>query len=132
MGGVTSKDMNLTELSQQIHGNNVKKGFYTKDKEVASILMLIVSELSEAMEQDEKLNYYGNKREIIRIDSSDKLERQAQIEAFENHVKDTFEDKLANSIIKILDLAGYLEIDIHSHLVEKLKYNHENNLLQEH
>jgi len=41
------------------------------------------------------------------------------------YVKDTFEDELADTIIRILDLCGYLGIDIDEHINLKMAYNRE-------
>lgn len=42
---------------------------------------------------------------------------------FENHVKDTFEDELADTMIRLLDLCGAMDIDLEWHISQKLKYN---------
>jgi hypothetical protein len=50
--------MHLNEISKQIHENAKAKGFWDKDRNHGEMLMLIVSEVSEAMEADRKDNYY--------------------------------------------------------------------------
>ena len=42
---------------------------------------------------------------------------------FEENVKDTFEDELADSIIRLLDLSAMLDIDIEFHITQKMRYN---------
>lgn len=42
---------------------------------------------------------------------------------FETYIKDTFEDELADTVIRILDLCGARGIDIERHINLKLKYN---------
>jgi NTP pyrophosphatase (non-canonical NTP hydrolase) len=42
---------------------------------------------------------------------------------FQAHVKDSFEDELADALIRILDMCGGLGIDIQRHVEEKLHYN---------
>ena len=42
---------------------------------------------------------------------------------FENTIKDTFEDEMADTVIRILDICGKMKIDIEWHIVKKLEYN---------
>jgi NTP pyrophosphatase (non-canonical NTP hydrolase) len=42
---------------------------------------------------------------------------------FAKDVKDTFEDELADAVIRIADLCGYLNIDLESHIKAKMRYN---------
>ncbi len=45
--------MDLTKFSEEIHESSKQKGFYTSDKkQLGTMLMLIVSELGEALEAD--------------------------------------------------------------------------------
>lgn len=129
--------MNLTELSKEIHQDNKKKGFYDEQKEIGTILMLIVSELGEAMEAYRKSNIYidneifnstsecRNKIKIKKVykDIISTKKNLPQLLYFERTIKDTFEDEIADTIIRLLDLCGYLDIDIESHIKTKLEYN---------
>lgn len=111
-------NMGLNKLSKEIHDNAVAKGFYDKPKEVGTLLMLAVSELSEALEADRK----GRKTKTSvgwLIDENDMRFRSF----FEEGVKDTFEDEMADTIIRVLDMCGYLGIDIESHVEAKMRYN---------
>ncbi len=104
----------MNELARKIHENAKKKGFYDKPREVGTLLMLVVSELSEALEAD-RLNKRANMGKYH--------QGIAYGNVFEAYVKDTFEDELADSIIRILDLCGYLNIDIENHIKAKMRYN---------
>lgn len=42
---------------------------------------------------------------------------------FESKVKNTFEDELADVLIRVFDLCGWLGIDIQRHLELKMHYN---------
>lgn len=53
------------------------------------------------------------------ISSSEEIEE----EAFEKYIKNTFEDELADVIIRTLDICGYLNIDIERSVLAKMKYN---------
>ena len=105
---------NINELAQKIYENAVKHGFYDEKREIGTLLMLCVSELSEALEADRKMMY------SVMIDS---INEENFKEDFEFSVKNTFEDELADAIIRILDLCGYMNIDIEEHIRLKMKYN---------
>jgi NTP pyrophosphatase (non-canonical NTP hydrolase) len=42
---------------------------------------------------------------------------------FENYIKNSFEDELADVVIRIMDLCGYLHIDLEAHILAKMQYN---------
>jgi NTP pyrophosphatase (non-canonical NTP hydrolase) len=136
-------DKTLNELRNEIHENAVKHGFYDVESEIGRLgidnrtaikhaffaqkIALIHSELSEALDADRKnnpakLNMFELLQSInqgnhtIGNDEFDKL-------SFEEVVKDTVGDELADVIIRVLDLCGYLEIDIEKHVELKMKYN---------
>lgn len=111
--------MNIQEISKQINYNAHAKGFWDKGVDVPEKLMLIVSEVSEAMEAD-------------RVDKRCLPQLAAEVvtmgdEMFERHfkgdVKDTFEDELADTAIRIFDLAYEMGIDLSSHIEAKIRYN---------
>ena len=96
------------------------------------MLCLIHSEVSEALEADRKSHYYQN------IDESKKWYIKGLADAnygktftdendfkdqFEFSVKNTFEDELADVIIRVLDLCAFKGIDIESHIKAKMRYN---------
>ena len=104
----------LNQLRDEIHENAKNKGFWDKEREIGTRLMLCVSELAEAMEADRK----------GRVANLDKFYKGiAHGDIFETYIKDTFEDELADTIIRILDLCGAKGIDIEKHIELKMKYN---------
>ena len=111
--------MDLTVFSEEIHEGNKQKGFYNGDKkQLGTMLMLVVSELGEALEADRHsleadLNYYEG---LLNA----KHDFQT---AFKEAIKDTVEDEIADAIIRLLDMCGYFHIDIQKHINLKLKYN---------
>jgi len=113
--------VNLNELAKQIHTKQVEKGFYEKPREIGTLLMLIVSELAEALEADRKNKHSPN---IDYLTDSWCAENKVIFkESFELAVKDTFEDEIADAMIRLFDLVGNLNIDIEKHIELKLKYN---------
>lgn len=114
-----TKDMKtLNQLRDEIHEYAINKGFWDKEREIGTRLMLCVSELAEAMEADRKDRYAD--LELIEKDKEDFIDFKW---SFENSIKDTFEDELADTIIRILDLCGAKGIDIEKHIELKMKYN---------
>lgn len=109
----------MNKLRDEIHENAKAKGFYDNEREIGTLLMLIVSEIAEAMEADRK-GYRA-----IKIDFVEKQEGESFVNHFRDKVKDTFEDELADTIIRVLDLCGYMDIDIDRHVALKMRYNRE-------
>ena len=109
----------LNEIGKEILEINIANGWCDKQHEVGTYLMLIVSELSEAMEADRK-GKYTEQNSIYNLDlNSDKKFK----EIFETNIKDKFEDEIADTIIRCLDLCARKNIDIDRHIQLKLKYN---------
>lgn len=118
--------MELNKLASQVYADNAAKGFWddsSKDvkdkKDVALKLMLITSELGEAMESHRKgkfadIDIYEHEMEVFPAMYNDN---------FENRIKDTFEDEVVDALIRILDMAGGYGIDLDFHVEKKLMYN---------
>jgi len=111
--------LNLTELSKQIHENNKLKGFDASKENVGQSLMLIVSELGEAVEAHRNNRF----ADMVNYPSAISTKSELFKEHFKLSIKDTFEDELADSIIRLLDLCGALNIDIETHVKLKTEYN---------
>lgn len=119
----------LTELAVDIFKDNSKKGFHEVSKEKGTLLMLIVSELGEALEADRK-KYYSRPINpkvlntiLEELTSGDGVLTKRGIESFEAYIKDTEEDEIADAIIRLFDYAGKYNIDIGTHIMLKLAYN---------
>ena len=125
MESTLTQTPSLTTLANTIHNGNVKRGFYDEPKEVGTVLMLIVTELAEAMESYRSNNSIASDRmETLEWDSKeDEPFTTEDINQFKLVVKDTFEDEIADTIIRLFDLCGWMNIDIHKHIMLKLKYN---------
>ena len=110
----------LNSASVEIHQDAKHKGFWDSERETGTLLMLCVSELAEALEADRK----GKFANVKLYEAVDQTGRQSH-DAFscESTIKDTFEDEIADTIIRLLDLCGARGIDIEKHINLKLKYN---------
>lgn len=121
--------MSLNELSKQIYLQNKQKGFWDKEVNIGEKLMLIVTELSEALESNrgrkKELNREIFEKTLINENYYENIENKNLVfkNAFEAYVKDSFEDEMADAIIRMFDLCGGLNIDIDWHIEQKLKYN---------
>ena len=134
-----SNKKSITELVKKAHENAVNKGFYESpiygtpgvdDKNVGELLMLITSELGEALEAHRKGNftkfeypYNLLSKEKLIADLQSKDKNRIASDAFESIIKDTFEDELADVAIRLFDLCGYLNIDLERHIELKMGYN---------
>lgn len=114
--------IDLNKISNAIHKGNVKQGFYDEPKSIPELLCLIHSELSEALESDRKDRKCSLSTNslltLIKTNDTGYYKNQFKLE-----VKDTFEDEIADALIRLFDLCGYLNIDIDKHITAKLKYN---------
>jgi NTP pyrophosphatase (non-canonical NTP hydrolase) len=113
--------MNLNKLSEDIYAANKAKGFWDQERNVGETLMLVVTELAEAMEVHRKTG-------DIRINSASKRTVENVSEdlfpsTFVMLSKDTFGDEIADALIRIFDLAGGFGIDLDFHVSQKLRYN---------
>ena len=99
--------LSLTSMTTEIHAAQIKAGWYknpqtgrTIDRNVMEMLMLIVTEVAEAAE--------GFRKTLM----DDKLPHRPMLEV-----------ELADTLIRIFDLAGYQGLDLGGAMVEKLIYN---------
>jgi NTP pyrophosphatase (non-canonical NTP hydrolase) len=97
----------LNAMAHDVHQANVDAGWWTdlatgqrKDRNVGELLMLVVSEVSEAME--------GHRKGLM----DDKLPHRTM-----------FEVELADVFIRIFDIAGAHKLDLDGAVREKLAYN---------
>ena len=76
--------------------------------------MLVITELSEAVEADRKGLYARRKvfEDWIILMDDPKTKDEEFIYAFKSNIKDTVEDELSDACIRLLDLAGSLDISL--------------------
>jgi NTP pyrophosphatase (non-canonical NTP hydrolase) len=116
--------MNIKEIATEIHSVNVEKGFWPEDKKsrnVGELLMLVTSELGEALEAHRKSAFADVEKYKAALEAVDGSIMPAA--HFKTHMKDTFEDEIADAVIRLLDLAEGLEIDLEFHIRHKVDFN---------
>jgi len=125
----------INAASEAIFQANKKQGFWGKDgkdprlaRNYGEMLMLVVSELGEAMEahRKDKFASWNAYNSIIKATPEDATEAEALLlkrQAFKTYIADSMEDEIADAIIRLLDMAGGLGIDLFRHINAKLDYN---------
>lgn len=109
----------LNSLAKTIYLDNKAKGFHETERNKGEELMLVVTELGEAMECVRKEWYADWDAYDTHIaDDGNKFEA-----VFQATIKDTYEDEIADAIIRLLDICGSRGIDIEKHIIHKLNYN---------
>lgn len=108
----------LNEYAKNYYETTKSKGFWDKPRNIGEMLMLITSELGEAMEAHRK-NRFANKEGF----ESDINKGVSLKEAFEKNIKDSFEDELADVLIRVFDMAGGQGVDLDYHVNIKNGYN---------
>ncbi len=112
----------LNELAKEVYRRNIEKGFYEKEKNIGEMIALMHSELSEALEADRKGRYANADNETWSVLAGSPDESSFS-DLFVDTVKDTFEDEMADLFIRLMDICGYLGIDIEHHIEAKMRYN---------
>lgn len=113
---------NLNELRDKIYTNAKLKGFWDQERNIGEALMLIVTELAEGLETHRKTGTIKLVDEMVKKSMSEMTDDEFK-EHFALMVKDSFQDEMADALIRILDLCGGLDIDIDWHVAAKMRYN---------
>lgn len=98
--------MNLNKLRDKAYQCAVAHGWHAENLSDEHFLCLVISELMEAVEADRKGNHADT-------DAFNKYYNCVNFkENFERQIKGTVEEELADSCIRLLDLAGLRSVDL--------------------
>ncbi len=115
----------INELAKEIHENAKSKGFFDEPKNIGEMLCLIHSEVSEALEADRKDHYYIG--DVRSVNGDHPFGERSDImfkQAFEScGIKNSFQDELADIMIRVMDLAAFKGIDLEQHIKAKMRFN---------
>ena len=108
-------------LPKQFNNSDIERmkiAFYNEK------ISLIASELGEATEAMRNGKFFdGNKEGLETMFSLMKNDTFKFQTAYMTHIKDTFENELADSFIRLCDLCYKMNIDIESFVKLKMEYN---------
>ena len=96
----------LNRYAKGCHERAVGKGFYNTPHSVGHHLMLAFGELHESIEAD-RIGKWA-KLDHDTIDTLQRIEGAPYAQMFLREVKDTVEDELADAVIRLLDLLGWI------------------------
>lgn len=119
--------MNINTLIELSHATAKEKGFWDSERNLPELLMLTVSELSEALEALRK--EHKSSPDIVTslynsyVEDPHPMDIETFKNEFQNHVKNSFEDEIADTAIRLFDLCGGLGIDLETHILLKINYN---------
>jgi len=124
--------MKIKETIEKAHSMAKQKGFWEEEKRnIPQALLLIISEVSEATEALRK-DHYADKAAVESLSQDLELDRTDEEfllkainwkTSFEQGVKSSFEDEIADVAIRLFDLCGGLGVDLEKHIELKMMYN---------
>jgi len=92
-----SNGFTIKEMVEKCYANSKEKGFWEASMNIPEKVMLVVTELAEGVEAYRHGKVTGE--------------------------KDCFAEEIADAMIRICDIAGYLEIDLEREIMTKMNYN---------
>lgn len=96
----------LSYYAKKCHNRAVSKGFWDEPHSVGHYLMLAFGELHEAIEAD-RIGKWA-KLDPNTIGTLHSIEGAIYVQEFLRLVKDTVEDEIADAVIRLLDLLGWM------------------------
>lgn len=124
-----NQSMNLNEWAREIHANAVDHGWWESDRELPEILMLIVSELSEALEEaraGRPMVWYSCMFDGEPCAENTVCDHLASTECdvgYRHEKPEGIAVEVIDALIRILDWCGKEGLDVEALVREKHEYN---------
>ncbi|MCZ2726244.1 nucleoside triphosphate pyrophosphohydrolase family protein [Bacteroides caccae] len=121
-------NIDLNSLRDRAYKTACEHGFHDKELSNKHLLMLVITELSEAVEADRsnnwnrraKVDWFKKRIETSRIckglDPEIPKERGYEV-AYNETIKGSIEEELADAVIRLLDLAGLRNFDLNDRII---------------
>lgn len=104
----------LNDLKNQAYITACDHGFHDKEHSDNHFLMLVITELAEAVEADRKGKYGDADKFIEAMNVYKAGDIPICFESYFNkYIKDSVADELADAVIRLLDLAGLRDIELY-------------------
>ena len=104
--------MDLNELKKEAYETARAHGWHDEKHSDEHCLMLIVTEIAEAVQADRKGKYAQRRMFEINAYTPQPHPEQHWMFIFEKFIKGSLEEELADIVIRCLDLAGLREIEL--------------------
>lgn len=103
----------LNDLKNQAYITACDHGFHDKEHSDNHFLMLVITELAEAVEADRKGKYADiNGFKFASSVMNKGCRVHSDIQVYNDYIKGTVEEELADAVIRLLDLAGLRDIEL--------------------
>ncbi len=109
--------MNIQILIEASHMLGKDRGFWETEKDLREELLYIfsnVGDVAKSFKKQRRADWDSYERDLITLENDSDvkdLERE-KTNIYKNYIKNTFEDEIANVILRITDLMGGKNIDI--------------------
>lgn len=115
--------MNINELKDRAYKIACEHGWYDEEHSLIHHLMLVITELSEAVNAD-RIGKYAQRKMYERESVTPQLNTEEHwCYCYQTFIKDTVEDELADAAIRILSLLGKHEVKLDEELFKKETIN---------
>jgi len=135
--------MKINELIKEAHENAVLHGWWEKPKSMGELLVLVISEATEALEEHRNGHkaietYYSGKKKVLSPDYKGDKESISYITTTKSIDSELYvgeglsilsnkpegiPSELADIVIRVCDMCGWYGIDLEAAIKEKMEYN---------
>lgn len=124
--------INWEELTERAYQNAKNHGWHEEAHSEYHYMMLVVTELSEAVEADRKGKYAQRVMFEKNFDTPQVNPEEHWKFCFETFIKDSVEDELADAVIRLLDYAGLHDLFIDDEEFTEEQYLDLSEILKDH